>query len=144
MSKFKVGDLITDKKMLVLIMDFNETYYTIKEITGSHQGRITNTAQYWVDKLCVKYDLDNPLTNTVNNGKCYCYECSEELHYGDECVRYDDEIFCCESCLEHYIQRNSEDSTIDEDDLDNSSTTERPLFDLSKEQIEEIKKEKGE
>ena len=141
MIKFKVGDLITNKKILIQIMDFNETYYTIKEITGSQQGKITNTSQHVLDNLCVKYDLDNPLTKTVKNGKCYCYECSEELHYGDDCVRYDDEIFCCEGCLEHYIQRNSEDSTIDEDDLDNSSTAERPLFDLSKEQIEEIKKE---
>lgn len=144
MSKFKVGDLITDKKILVQIIDVKETHYTIKSIDGYYNGKLTNTSQHVLDNLCIKYDLDNPLTHTVNNGKCYCYECSEELHYGDECVRYDDEIFCCESCLEHYIERNSEDSTIDEDDLDNGSTTERPLFDLSKEQIEEIKKEKGE
>ncbi len=140
MSKFKVGDLITDQKMLLQVIDVKETYYAIKIIAGYPIGQITHAQKEWVDNLCVKYDLDNPLTHTVNNGKCYCYECSEELHYGDECVRYDDEIFCCENCLEHYIQRNSEDSTIDEDDLDNSSTAERPLFDLSEEQIEEIKK----
>lgn len=140
MSKFKVGDLITDKKILVQIIEVNETYYTIKEITGSHQGEITNTAQYWVDKICVKYDLDNPLTNTVNNGKCYCNECSEVLHYGDECVRYDGDIYCCENCLMSYIDKCSEYSIIGKNDLDNSSTTERPLFELSEEQIKEIKK----
>ena len=41
-----------------------------------------------------------------------------------------------------YIDKCSEYSTIDEYDVDNSSTTERPLFELSEEQIEEIKKER--
>ncbi|MDY0141653.1 MAG: hypothetical protein RBR97_07160 [Bacteroidales bacterium] len=141
MSKFKVGDLITDKKILVQIIDVKETHYTIKSIDGYYNGKLTNTQKGWVDNLCVKYDLDNPLTKTVKNGKGYCYECYSKLHYGDECVRYDGEIFCCENCLMTYIGECSEDSTIDEDDLDNSSTAERPLFDLTEEQIEEIKKE---
>ena len=140
MSKFKVGDLITNKQILVQIMDSNETYYTIKEITGSQQGRITNISQYWIDYICVKYDLDNLLTNTVNNGKCYCSECNAVLHWGDECVRYDGDIYCCENCLMSYIDNCSEDSIIVKDDLDDISTTQKPLFDLSEEQIEEIKK----
>ena len=142
MSKFKVGDLITDKKILVQIIDVKETHYTIKDITGYHQGKITNTQKGWVDNLCVKYDLDNPLTNTVNNGVCHCYECSEVLHWGDECVRYDGDIYCCENCLMSYIDKCSEYSIIGRKDLDDSSTAERPLFDLTKEQIEEFKKGK--
>ena len=142
MRKFKVGDLITDTKILVLIMDYHETYYTIKEITGSHQGEITYMPQHWLDSLCVKYDLDNPLTNTVSNGKCYCNGCSGILHYGDECIRYDYNIYCGENCLMSYLEGLSEDSIIGIDDLDDCSTTEKPLFDLSEEQIEEIKKGK--
>ena len=142
MSKFKVGDLITDKKMLLQIIDVKETYYTIKEITGSQQGKITNISQHVVDNLCVKYDLDNPLTKTVNNGKCYCNGCNSVLHWGDECVRYDGNIYCDENCLMIYIDNCSEYSTIGRNDLDDSSNAERPLFDLTKEQIEEFKKGK--
>lgn len=80
MSKFKVGDLITNKQIIVQIIDVNEPYYTIKVITGPHQGKITSMAQHWLDSDCVKYDLDD------------------------------------------------------------ISTTQKPLFDLSEEQIEEIKK----
>lgn len=140
MSKFKVGDLITDKKILVLIIEVNETYYTIKHITGSHQGEISDTSRDYADDICVKYDLDNSLTSTVNNGKCYCNECSDVLHYGDECIRYDEDIYCCENCLMSYIYKCSKYSIIGKNDLDNSSTTEKPLFELSEEQIKEIKK----
>ena len=142
MSRFKVGDLITDKKMLLQVIDVKETYYTIKEITGYHQGRITNTAQHWLDYICVKYDLDNPLTKKISSGVCPCHQCEKELHYGGKCVRYDGYIYCDENCLMEYIKTCSEDSVLDEYDVDNSSTTERPLFDLTKEQIEEIKKGK--
>jgi hypothetical protein len=146
-SKFKVGDLITDKKTLVQIIDVKETHYTIKYIGGYYHGKITNTQKGlerfnsdWVDNLCVKYDLDNPLTKKVFNGKCYCNQCAAELHYGDECIRYGGDIYCDEDCLMAYVRTCSENSVIEKNDLDDSSTTERPLFDLSEEQIEEIKK----
>ena len=138
MSKFKVGDLITDKKTLVQIIDVKETHYTIKYIGGYYHGKITNTQKGWVDNLCVKYDLDNPLTKLVNIGVCRCSYCGRELHYGDPCVRYDHDIFCNKSCLVNY----SEIGVVDNEDKLNNSTadTEKPLFDLSEEQIEEIKK----
>lgn len=142
MSKFKVGDLVTDKRTLVQIID-NEKHYTIKEIIGPHQGKVTDVSQHWTDELCVKYDLDYPLTKSVNNGKCYCNECGAELHYGDECARYDGDIYCNENCLMEYIDNCSEYNIIGRKDLDDSSTIERPLFTLTKEQIEEIKKVKS-
>jgi len=140
MSKFKVGDLITDKKMLVQIIDVKETHYTIKSIVDVHVGQFANAQHFWVDKVCFKYDLDNPLTKKISSGVCPCHQCEKELHYGGKCVRYDGYIYCDESCLMEYIKTCSEDSVLDEYDVDNSSTTQKPLFDLSEEQIEEIKK----
>ena len=135
MNKFKVGDLITDKSVLYQVVAIDENTYTLKIIIGVHQGKIASAKKDLVEKNGVAYDLSKPLTKMVNNGVCECRQCFKELHYGDDCVRDDYHIYCSEECL---VEHLAEHGTIDENDLDDSSTIEKPLFELSEEQLKLI------
>ena len=69
MSKFKVGDLITDKKTLVQIIDVKETHYTIKYIGGYYHGKITNT-----QKGLERFNSDDEVERlVVKDNKLYIY-----------------------------------------------------------------------
>lgn len=134
MSKFKVGDLITDKMELYQVIAVSEISYTIKKID---ENDVNKVPKHIVENNTIKYDLSKPLMKIVSDGVCRCSHCNKELYYGDNCVRNNGDVYCSGFCL---VEAIAEDSVINENDLDDRNIIEKPLFDLSKEQIEEIKK----
>lgn len=39
--------------------------------------------------------------------KLMCYECSEVIEQGEEFVKYDGKIFCCEDCRNDYVDTDT-------------------------------------
>lgn len=80
MSKFKVGDLITDICGLYLILAVSDTKYSLKTIVSplrvDQQGKIFENKITIVDSLGVIYDLNSPLIKDVNAGVCHCEYCN--------------------------------------------------------------------
>lgn len=139
MNKFKVGDLITDQISLYQVVSVDEDNYQVKIIVAvSRQGRLKFAKKERAESMCVKYDLSKPLTKIVNNGVCHCSYCYKELYYGDDCVRDNGDVYCDEECLIEDLTKYSEDSVINENDLDARYTIEKPLFELAEEQLKLI------
>lgn len=138
MNKFNVGDLITDKTSLFQVVAVNEKTYTIKKIDENEVYTSFNVSKYIIENVAIKYDLSKPLTKIVRNGVCRCSNCSKELHYGDDCVRNNGDVYCDEQCLIEDLTRYSEDSVINENDLDDSSKVEKPLFELTEDEMKYI------
>lgn len=141
--KFKIGDLITDRDLLVKIVGIQNDYYVIKVISSGDNRKIDLKVATMpiirADSRGELYDLNKPITHLVYTGKCFCHLCNKMLKYDDVCFRVDDTIYCSEKCA-------TEDKvlgyrTICEDDLDSELAIEKPLFDLTCEQIELLKKE---
>lgn len=137
MAKFKVGDLITDKNFLYQVMGVIDGFYIIKSIDSSKSAVSIDR----VDKVCIEYDLDKPLTTSEYEYLPRCNNCGAVLFYGDSCVRYAGDVYCDDRCLSDEI---AEDSTINDNDVAGIPKIEKPLFELTKRQLEMIKKFKVE
>lgn len=138
MSKFNVGDLITDKSGLYQVFAVYEDTYILKNLLGARQGLLDSAKKDLADRICVVYDLSKPLTKMVYKGACRCSHCDAKLYIGDDCVRYAGDVYCDEDCL---LEAIAEDGTIDENDLDDSRKIEKPLFELTVGQLKLIERE---
>jgi len=143
-NKFKVGQLITDKMHLLKIIAFENGKYVVKIISApnvDNEKKIVSLEKERAERLGLLYDLNNPLKKVINTGICRCENCYGELHLGDDCIRYDDNIYCSEECLLQDL--GITDDIIREKDLYNSNEVEVPLFELSEAQLELIKELKN-
>lgn len=145
--KFKVNDLIADKHNLYLVLAIHEDthQYTVKCIRSKHLGEVGLVVDRRVDKvemLTSLFDINNPPTREVHIGKCTCSYCGLELELDDECFIYDHGIYCSDECVHKSIQ--FEHHIISLDDLDSGETAIVPLFNITVEELEKVKKEVSE
>ena len=47
-----------------------------------------------------------------------CVECCEKMFVGDDCLWFDEEIFCSKECLFDYVDYRSSEDEVCEGDLD--------------------------
>lgn len=145
MNKFKVGDLITDKEGLFQVIAVDEKTYTVKKINSNEVNASFKVSKYMLEGVAIKYDLSKPLMKTIYKGVCRCAYCDSKLNIGDSCVRYAGAVYCDDDCLFESIDAIAEDDVIDENDLDDSSKSEKPLFELTEGQLKLIEyRQKGE
>jgi len=145
---YKVDDLIYDNANLFRVIDISPVLgkeFTLLIVKSSNIGKIGMTATVSakaVDKCANLFDINNPPMKTVNKGSAVCHQCGTTLKLGDYCVRDNhDNIYCSEDCLLEYCAQESE---ILEGDLANSKTINVPMFDITKEELEKVKKEVSE
>lgn len=147
--KFKVNDLIYDNANLFRVIDISPVLgkeFTLLIVKSSNIGKIGMTATVSakaVDKCANLFDINNPPMKTVNKGSAACHQCGEKFDVGDYCVRDNSEhIFCSLDCLDEY--HGAKESEVGGGDLTDSRTVTIPVFDITKEELEKVKKEVSE
>ena len=147
--KFKVNDLIHDGHNLFRVVDISSlqgkefTLEVIKSIRGNNIGMLVTVSEKTVENYAHLFDINDPPMKAVNKGAAACHQCGEKLDVGDYCVRDNSEhIFCSLDCLDEY--HGAEESEVGGGDLTDSRTVTIPVFDITKEELEKVKKEVSE
>lgn len=143
--KYKVNDFITEGNNLAQIIavdDVNHKYLLkiIRNRRKKSEGLITEVGE-GIDRNdhFRLYDVNDPVMKEVNEGRCCCSDCGKELSLGESVIiDSDGNIYCDGNCLAHSLGYSY---TIAESDMEGRQMEEGPLFDITKEEIEQLKKE---